>query len=454
MVIEPSGSITVYDDVSVGDYDGSDDTLVGVVNNSVAPVTAITVSGPGSDLAGLDGDGLCTYITCTWSAPTGYEGPMNGFTIDASNSDSAEVDFSSGGLAPGAATYFSLEGALTAATITAREGTLTGNSLDLASWSAGDVHVHSVGDASLRDNLICRQKNLIPTGGFVSPAQETACAQELIHEVTDQAVKSGLSWLVLSEHGPWLGVEAPGRSLQDILNYSASEGKSEWDLLRDTASSRSSTSGVRLLMGEELGTAPPELFCHRVPAKGVPSWLHITVPSCYVSGHTSAYYTPEYIPDSPLQASEGALLNSQAQAGAWGGINHPGTGSPWHCWVSTDRGDCPDGVATDFTNVVHAVEIYTSAVQPLSSVLGRWDGLLSHGSHVAAVGGGDVHTVSRVGAWPLSTSMGDQAAGNLSALGTPGRARTYALASSTPPATGYHSDDAADPIRTAIKHGV
>jgi hypothetical protein len=96
LVVEPSGSVTVYSDDAVGDYDGGDDTLVGIWNNSSSSVDAVTVAGPGSSLAGFDGDGLCTYISCTWPAPTGYEGPQNTFTTDPTNLDSAEVDFSGG----------------------------------------------------------------------------------------------------------------------------------------------------------------------------------------------------------------------------------------------------------------------------------------------------------------------------------------------------------------------
>jgi hypothetical protein len=124
LVVEPSGSVTVYDDSSVGDYDGGDDTLVGIGNNSATTVTAVTVS-PGSYLSSFDNDGLCSYITCTWPTATGYEGPMSTFVTKPSLPDSAEVDFT-GGLKPGATTYFSLEGTLTAATLTGRQGTLSG----------------------------------------------------------------------------------------------------------------------------------------------------------------------------------------------------------------------------------------------------------------------------------------------------------------------------------------
>jgi hypothetical protein len=129
LVVNPDESVSVLGDPSVGPYDGTDDTLVGIVNNSSSAVSAVTVSGPGSDLSVFDGDGICTFGS--WSGasgcpygPTGYEGPGTSFVTSASLPDSAEVDFS-GGLAPGAHAYFSLEGALTSAELTAREGPLT-----------------------------------------------------------------------------------------------------------------------------------------------------------------------------------------------------------------------------------------------------------------------------------------------------------------------------------------
>jgi lysophospholipase L1-like esterase len=130
LVVNSDNSITVLNDSSAGTFDGSDDTLVGIVNNSSAAVKAITVSGPGSGLAGLDGDGICSGDYGTWSGssgcpygPTGYEGPGTSLVTKASLPDIAEVDFT-GGLAVGKSAYFSLEGALATATLTAREGKL------------------------------------------------------------------------------------------------------------------------------------------------------------------------------------------------------------------------------------------------------------------------------------------------------------------------------------------
>ncbi|MDQ6949268.1 MAG: SGNH/GDSL hydrolase family protein [Actinomycetota bacterium] len=97
---------------------------MGVQNNSAQAVDAITVSGPsGSGIFGFDNDGLCTFVKVPCGA-TGYEGPGTSFQIDPSTGDRGEVDFGNSGLAPNSPAYFSLEGALDAASLTARRGHL------------------------------------------------------------------------------------------------------------------------------------------------------------------------------------------------------------------------------------------------------------------------------------------------------------------------------------------
>jgi hypothetical protein len=186
LVVEASGSVTVYDDSSVGDYDGGDDTLVGIWNNSSKAVDAVTVSGPGSHLAGFDGDGLCSFITCTWPTAAGYEGPRNTFTTSLAVPDSAEVDFT-GGLPSGAITYFSLEGTLTEASLTARQGPLLGlNYVALGdSYSSGEGNApymsgtdvgganpdrcHRSGSSAYPDLLAADAANGISTSTFPTP---------------------------------------------------------------------------------------------------------------------------------------------------------------------------------------------------------------------------------------------------------------------------------------------
>lgn len=145
LVVNSDDTVSVYKDSSVGPFDGSDDTLVGIVNDSASAVDAVTVSGPGSGLAGFDGDGICSGAYGTWNGSsncpygsTGYEGPGTKFMTDPSLPDSAEVDFT-GGLAAGKSAYFSLEGALASAELSAREGPLIERYVALGdSFSSGE----------------------------------------------------------------------------------------------------------------------------------------------------------------------------------------------------------------------------------------------------------------------------------------------------------------------------
>lgn len=77
------------------------------------PITSLKLTS-GTDIFGFDGDGLCTYITCTWPNPYGYEGPGVSFNIISSTS--GIVNFNPPIAANGGTAYFSLEESLTSAT--------------------------------------------------------------------------------------------------------------------------------------------------------------------------------------------------------------------------------------------------------------------------------------------------------------------------------------------------
>jgi hypothetical protein len=53
-----NSGVTIAQDASQGPYDGEDDTLVGIVNESSKPVSEIALSSSG-DIFGVDGDGMC-----------------------------------------------------------------------------------------------------------------------------------------------------------------------------------------------------------------------------------------------------------------------------------------------------------------------------------------------------------------------------------------------------------
>jgi hypothetical protein len=116
-----------------GPYDGIEDTLVGVVNNSGGTVGSIHLSA-NTNIFGFDGDGVGgpTYLNLAGdSAPShsGYSGtdsttgnynlsgPLNSFSGINSTSTAGDVNFA-GGLVNGGSAFFSLEKRLTAASFT------------------------------------------------------------------------------------------------------------------------------------------------------------------------------------------------------------------------------------------------------------------------------------------------------------------------------------------------
>src|SRR5439155_12432648 len=102
-------------------YEGADDTLTGIQNNSGSPLCSIALSQPPATcVAGcifaFDGDGICSSSIspqpsgCPFGT-TLYEGP--GVTYNASSASSGTVNFSPC-IPPDGSAYFALEEALTA----------------------------------------------------------------------------------------------------------------------------------------------------------------------------------------------------------------------------------------------------------------------------------------------------------------------------------------------------
>ncbi len=106
----PDGTFTKAVDSSQPAIDGFDDQLVGLQNNSPITISSVMLTGsnPSNPIFGFDGDGICSYIKCNYSALTTYEGPGTSFTKIASNRNSGTVNFTDG-VKPGSSAYFSLE---------------------------------------------------------------------------------------------------------------------------------------------------------------------------------------------------------------------------------------------------------------------------------------------------------------------------------------------------------
>ena len=111
-------------------YDGSDDNLVGIINNSGSTITSLSFigSGNGGGLFAFDGDGLQAFNAAAGGAPdrTGYGGKVSStanfdpagandfFTNIHTTSvfdDSGTVVFGANGIPNGGSAYFSLESA-------------------------------------------------------------------------------------------------------------------------------------------------------------------------------------------------------------------------------------------------------------------------------------------------------------------------------------------------------
>jgi len=90
-----------------GNYDGSEDALIGVVNNTHSSINSFNIAG--SFIFGFDSDGIDSYVPISHNASdtSGYGGPLGYFT-NIVGFNSGTVNFI-GGIAAGGSTYFSLE---------------------------------------------------------------------------------------------------------------------------------------------------------------------------------------------------------------------------------------------------------------------------------------------------------------------------------------------------------
>jgi hypothetical protein len=126
IVFNPDGSRTTLVDPTQPPFDGIEDTLVGVQNNSSTPVSSLSLTGPG--IFGFDGDGLCAQSNAPGGCPfdsTLYAGRSSTTSTAVTTAGCGNtftitdmVTFSSGtvnwplcaGISSGGSAYFSLEG--------------------------------------------------------------------------------------------------------------------------------------------------------------------------------------------------------------------------------------------------------------------------------------------------------------------------------------------------------
>lgn len=188
-------------DPNVGYYDGSDDVLVGVQNDSGGPIGTIHLGVAGSSYGtfAFDGDGLCTPggdpvpVGCPFGPPGDpgdYFGPDAELSADATSSDSGTVSFPTP-LQPGQYTYFSLEALIPGATVVA------GATNDVVTTSIGDgtnsaQHLSEAAPVDLTDSATIGGVNASGAAGSVtySVYSDQACTR-LVATGGTKAVSNG-----------------------------------------------------------------------------------------------------------------------------------------------------------------------------------------------------------------------------------------------------------------------
>lgn len=118
ITVNPGGTFSVAGVPANGtNYDGSDDALFGIINNSSSPVSSITLNGNGVNIFGFEGDGIDTFGAAGNSSDnTGYGGPNAYFTGISSDNTMGTVNFLTPIAANGGSGYFSLEESFDAST--------------------------------------------------------------------------------------------------------------------------------------------------------------------------------------------------------------------------------------------------------------------------------------------------------------------------------------------------
>lgn len=220
--------------------------------------------------------------------------------------------------------------------------------LDLANWYPGDAHDHSI--YSL---LSFYEEGLAP----LSEVAQTAFGGD-----------SPLAWLIMTEHGPQLGMPDG-----NVTSYGEEQGSVRFAQEQAEMLSLEATGQAGcLMMGEELGTV--------------------------VSGHLIALGIDGYVADGPLDADEQGFIRRVGEAGGFCFIAHPrqqeGQLTYWHWpgFEQTISGITPDSTLRGF-ELLSGSHIYPEQ----TGLLAAWDRELARGTPVLVTGVSDAHRLGEVG---------------------------------------------------------
>lgn len=162
IVINPVGAPSIMTDGSQGPYDGVEDTMVGIYNNSAQTITSLPLTG--NDIFGFDQDGICDPnnsnvsfspgADCSANTDpgqgSGYGGPDSTFNV--TDSSDGSVVFENGGLAPQGTTFFSLEGVLDSTSFTINITTPTGVAVSATEGTDFNKTVATFTDSNTSDS--------------------------------------------------------------------------------------------------------------------------------------------------------------------------------------------------------------------------------------------------------------------------------------------------------------
>jgi uncharacterized repeat protein (TIGR01451 family) len=180
LVINPDGSRTFVSTTAAdgGVYDGSDDTLIGVQNNSASPVGSVTIA---SDITpaiwDFEWDGPCTVTppppndNCG-TDPSGYGGPGVTFSNVSTDFTSGTANFSPP-IPPGGSLWFSLEGTPTASTLTTSASVGIFADAVQAAPGAGDGYTVTVSNPGSAPITVASIVDTLPAGFIYTPAMTT-----------------------------------------------------------------------------------------------------------------------------------------------------------------------------------------------------------------------------------------------------------------------------------------
>jgi len=332
-----NGTQTVVQDPNQGPYEGAEDALIGVQNNSSSPVAALPLSVPNSDLFGFDGDGICDpgglpipsgcvpqagapagtvcqdqSLNCAFPVPpgepagytepgasgsgfpqNGYEGPTSWYSNVSTDESSGVVHFSPA-LQPGQSTYFSLEEPPVGTTIgVGGTAPLSGGMLPPTVSSTGasfSALVNPNGQATTAYFQYGLDLKYSKFGGSGPNYTNSTSVQSLSGDFNDHTLMALVSGLVPNAlyHVRLVATNAAGTTFGPDMTFSTSHGAIPGAPTLGKTFNVSTVSG--LILVKVHGKFIPLTELTQIPKNTVINAIHgtLSLTSAGVGGHPSA----------------------------------------------------------------------------------------------------------------------------------------------------------------------